>query len=443
MGTRAVVRCVAAVLASLALVVGFFPSVASAAETGSIAGTVGFVEDADPAWTRVCAERTPEGDTVVCSEFPEGGYQLDGLPPGEYIVWFQAMIEEPCRTYFDEVFENDLSWGDWKTVTVTEGAVTAGIDAIISVPIYGTVSDPDGNPIAGATVAAYADTDTWLPTGVVTTQDQGYFYLSDLLAGSYRLLVVPPPGSALRSQWYGSPTGARADAPLLDVFLCKDWQNEAVTLQKAGGMSGTVSFNTGDPAGGIQVAAYRPGAWLPSATVTTAADGRYGFSGLSDGEYQVVALGPTEVVRPAVWVGGTGRATATSHAVTAGTSITGIDVTVPYGSNLPVQTLLSGTVQLEGGNPAVGATVAAYGSSNGVLPRATVAVGDDGTFAFDGLPPDIYRLLVRVPSGSGSSLTHYWHAEPGVTSRSRAAAAPFDLSAGGQVEGVTVVYPSS
>jgi hypothetical protein len=270
------------------------------------------------------------------------------------------------------------------------------------------------------------------------------FELNDLLAGSYRLAVAAPSGSGYRWQWYGSPTGARGDATPQEVALCNEWNELGVTLDDAGSMAGTVFFATGAPAVGTRVAAYEQGVtWLPEAVVTTSADGTFAFDDLPVGSYQLLLTAPAGVNRPAVWLGGPRRGKATVHQVTAGGSITGVDATLPYDDDVPAQTLLSGTVQHESGTPAAGATVAAYGTTNGVLPHATVTVATDGTFAFDDLAPDTYRLLVRAPSGPETTLTQYWHAEPGETDRSRSAAAAIEVPADDDVTGVTVVYPSS
>lgn len=408
-------------------------------EYGSIAGTVTLADGTAPFSGEVCANRIGFEQQLCGDIGVDGTYRIDGLEVGDHLVRFGACADEPCDVWFEEYYDDAVDWSTATLVPVTADTVTPDVDAVLGQGLYGQVVDGLGDPVEGAIVAAYTDTDGWLPTGWATTDADGWFQATDLPAGSYRLAIVPPSGSGLAQRWYDSSTGTRSGATPVGVEAATYGTYVEVVLGDAGSLAGTVTYSTGGVVEGATVAAYADGdAWVPSAVATTAADGTYAFAELPPGDYRLVVGPPAGAPSRAVWVGGTGRADATVHQVTAGGSITGADAVLPY------ETTVAGTVHHEGGAAAEGATVSAYGSTDVWMASATVTVAADGTFSFQGLPADTYRLLVKAPAGNGeTTLTQYWHAEPGITDRRRAAAATIELDPSEQIAGITVVHPAS
>lgn len=305
--------------------------------------------------------------------------------------------------------------------------------------IAGQVTTEDGTPVGGVTVGAFTDEDGMSPTATTTTGPDGRYSMGDLPTGSYRLVGVPPAGVGLAMTWEGSPTNGRWDATAVALDPSGPGRTQDITLVAGGSLSGTATYVDGSPVVGAIVGAYGINdTWVPSAWTTTGPDGTYEFSTLPAGGHRVVVVPPASAHSNPVWVGAEGGGPAPVHQVVGGGSLTGMDVT------LPLRASLSGTVHYEGGVPAAGATVSAYAPGDVWLPRATATVAADGSFAFEDIEPDTYRLLVRAPGASeGSTLDSYWHAEPGTTDRRRAAAATIEVAPNEQVGGVAVVYPSA
>ena len=136
--------------------------------TGQVSGTVSSPEGPLTATVRV----VNTGQSVDTDD--AGAYLLDGLSPGEYT------LEANRFGYTSQV----------RTVTVA-AARTHVVDFTLTPvgdgSINGTVTDADGTPVAGATVAL-PDT----PLAAVTTGDDGGYAFPAVPAGNHRLVVDAP-----------------------------------------------------------------------------------------------------------------------------------------------------------------------------------------------------------------------------------------------------------
>ncbi len=120
---------------------------------------------------------TGGGPAITAVTDGDGRYQLDGVPPGDYV----ASIVAP------DGYDGDTS----QAVTVAAADVT-GVDFALTRPgaVTGTVSDADsGDPVADVTIEVDG------PGAVVEveTDDAGGYVLDGLDAGDYSIVVVPPP----------------------------------------------------------------------------------------------------------------------------------------------------------------------------------------------------------------------------------------------------------
>ena len=188
------------------------------------------------------------------------------------------------------------------------------------------MTGPDGQPVSGVAVRAYADSDTWFPSASTTTGADGSYVLAAIPPGTYRVVFVPPVSSGLRSTWDGSPTNRWAATPhsitpgtALDV----DAHLVAVTA-----VTGTVTGPGGVGVAGARVSAYdADDRYVGTVTTTTGADGSYRLASMPANTYRVLVSPPAGSGLAARWyVSSSLRSTATQIVVDDATVVSGIDV---------------------------------------------------------------------------------------------------------------------
>lgn len=286
--------------------------------------------------------------------------------------------------------------GPW----IPEAGVSVTLPADVST-LSGTVTAPDGTPLAGAAVWAYAYDDTWLPSATATTGADGSYALVDIPPSAYKIRVNPPVGSPLASRWYPG-TAARSDATWVRIEGGRTYTDLDVVFTAPHSVGGRVTRD-GAPVAGALVMAFTPtDTWVGSFWATTAADGTYTLDGLAASTYRVLAIGPEGSSLGARWYPGTGqRADAAPVDTTAG-PVTGVDIDWPEAPGI------SGVVTGAGGLPLAGATVIAYRPTDGYVGTAAVTAAADGSYSIDRLDPGTYQLLVHPRPGSGTAAC--WHA---------------------------------
>lgn len=166
-----------------AVLAGFTPTLANAAGTGSISGTV--TSDGSPvADNCVRAYSTGAGETQVSFDWTDAGgeYTLEGLETGSYKVHF-----ENCdRNVIEEWYEDGDSYDDATPVPVTDGYETPDIDASLAKggSVSGTVINGAG-PDGGTCVTAESITGHWYGSG--RTASDGSYSVNGLKSGNYRI----------------------------------------------------------------------------------------------------------------------------------------------------------------------------------------------------------------------------------------------------------------
>jgi hypothetical protein len=156
--------------------------------------------------------------------------------------------------------------------------------------IDGAVFDAAESPVPDVLVLAYRSDDGFVPTAVAATDAEGAYSLTDLPDGEYRLAFVPPAGSGLGLTWYG-PAPSRVTADPISVPIGASAAE--IVLPSVGGVSGLVTGADGQPVDGATVLAFGDDdRWVPTASVATAPDGTYQFSGLPVGAYRLAFRPP-------------------------------------------------------------------------------------------------------------------------------------------------------
>jgi len=225
-----------------------------------------------------------------------GDYQVTGIPTGQYKVmfyntlnWSNLLIE----VYNDKIFKGGYPMaGDW--VTVTEGQVTGGINAVLSRggTVDGRVTDASGNGIQGITVRLYeADTGDYLGLTRSWTDYYGYYSIPRVRPGQLKAFFtsVEQAGGQYKAVYYNgknSMTSADDFTVQADDFIT---DINAVMTQGAGGtISGYARDQNREPITNAVVVAYNPISSDSYLTGTnTNSSGYFEIKGLIPGSYKI------------------------------------------------------------------------------------------------------------------------------------------------------------
>lgn len=283
-GISTIGRSGVAALVALALALLALPAAASAAD-GSIAGEVtrvaggSAVQDA-----QVCAESEVE---LKCAETAaDGRYEIEGLPPGGYIVSFDAGAGDPglLRQYYDGASR----WEQATEIFLASGEAKTGIDA--SLEEFGeiagrAVAAQGGAAIAGIVVCAWSEDAESEFEGCKSTASDGSYEFVELVPGSYELVFFP------EESGYELLT-------LNSVSVSSGTRHSGVdaALWPAGQVSGSVYAAVDHrPLSGVSVCAiWAPTGELVACTLTSKV-GAYGFVFVEGGPWKIAfSPGPLE-----------------------------------------------------------------------------------------------------------------------------------------------------
>ncbi|MEU6770905.1 DHA2 family efflux MFS transporter permease subunit [Streptomyces sp. NPDC046759] len=188
----------------------------------------------------------------------DGGYAMTVGGPGTYVLIGAAGARQPQAV----------------TVLVGEGPVECDLALSGTVALAGTVRDAaEGSPLPGALLVATDVRGEVVSSG--TSAADGAFELTDLVPGSYTLVVNAP--------------GHRPAALPVDVTPGTADPCE-IRLEPGARLHGVVSAAGGRPLDDAKVILL-DSAGNVVGTALTGADGAYGFTDLDGGEYTVIAGG--------------------------------------------------------------------------------------------------------------------------------------------------------
>ena len=160
------------------------------------------------------------GDTWVgqglATTGPDGTYSMD-VPAGQYRVLFSGPSGSGL---IPEWWHHVAARAAAPHVLVTPGGTVSDVDGKLTSggSVAGVVLGPEDEPVAGAQVWVYSNTDLWVGTAVTTTGPDGTYTLRGIPQGFYRVLFRAPVGSGLAGQWWNG-VAKRSSAPILFVPL--------------------------------------------------------------------------------------------------------------------------------------------------------------------------------------------------------------------------------
>jgi protocatechuate 3,4-dioxygenase beta subunit len=168
-----------------------------------------------------------------------GDYVIQGLRPGTYALRFASP------------FDRDMAPEDGPAVTVAAGEtkiINNDLHALVGADpepghAAGTVTGPDGTPLAGARVTPVTATNYARDT--VLTDAAGRFTTADLAAGTYRLRVAAP---GLTTTYFPASPSLGASQPVT-VQAGQTAAGNAIAMVAAGAPPGDGSSGGGSPGG--------------------------------------------------------------------------------------------------------------------------------------------------------------------------------------------------
>lgn len=185
---------------------------AQLAAGGAIVGTVTDQNGGGVDGVSVVATSQSSGQNVYGNTAEDGSYTLPGLPTGAYTVCFHPNPSTigPPTGYVEQCWQGQTIPYGGTPVSVTEGSVTSGIDARLSIggEIIGTVTDGSDAPVADVWVNVQGTDGTWYDAWGYT-DSSGHYSLLGLPAVPLAVCFEPS-GNYLSQCYRNAPDASSA-----------------------------------------------------------------------------------------------------------------------------------------------------------------------------------------------------------------------------------------
>lgn len=244
---------------------------------GAVTGTV--TDPAgNPAAGVIASLRPSDTQDMVITD-AQGGYRISGIVPGAYAVCVIGAGVTSTTAPYGYITgcgpEFEVAVG--QTVTQHRTAQLAGA-------IGGSVSGPDGSPVAGVWTTVYDSAGIAIDT---TTDESGNWQVTGLGAGQYTVCYDPSftSGGLRRGCYDGQPSGATTGTPVTVTGGQLTTVNEALVLGAT--IRGAVSDKNGTSIASVGVSAMLLTGDRRSYYAGTDYAGNYTLAGLDPGSYAV------------------------------------------------------------------------------------------------------------------------------------------------------------
>jgi len=320
-----------------------------------------------------------------------GDYTIEHLESGRYTVQFWPQQQD----YVGQFYNGEPTAAQATPVEVSGGTVTPGTDAVMQVggEISGTVAFPREAPAGGVEVCAIAVGEEPWQGRCTHTRTGGSYGIDALASGEYRV-AFHGSGDLLTQYYKERATEAQADPVKVDAGSATTGID--ATLQEGGRIAGRVTDAlTGAPIEGIEACAHIDSGWR--ACAGTDANGEYAIEGLASGSYAISFQPWSKNYFSGYYGGGEYESEAAQVAVTAGTTMTGIDVALQPGGEITGSVLAQGS-----GTPIEDAQVCARSDSLFSSPWGDcTSSGADGRYTLTQLRSGDYRVGFSAPGFVG------------------------------------------
>lgn len=312
-----------------------------------------------------------------------GGYSLDGLVDGDYVVRFSTADASFTAEYWNDTRDQ------WRAerIAVVDGAAVTGIDAALAPAPTGSISgtvtrEDDGTPAAGVTVTAQGWGGGWAST---TTDQTGAYTLPGLADDSYVISFFADGTDLKRQYWedttdYDSATRIVTDGTAVVGI--------DASLTEGGAIEGVVTrADDGAPIEGVNVSALDANNEIVGATESDAT-GEYSLGGLPAGSYRVRFGSPDPALVSEYWKDSYSWNGATLVTVTEKESVGNVD------AQLGGVGYISGTVTKSADGSPVSAAVILYDVDNAVE-DPSIDTDSEGNYRI-AVTPGTYRVLFHA-----------------------------------------------
>jgi 5-hydroxyisourate hydrolase-like protein (transthyretin family) len=328
----------------------------------------------------------------------DGSYLIARLEAGRYRLRFTATSNQ---NYAPEWYDDVTEWDEATELLISQSQAIGDIDAALAVggSISGQVTDEQGNPLSGIWINTLpldyvAELSTQIPSYSTSTDTQGYYSLTGLPSGTFQLIFFSDGNGIYAHEWYDDAP-FRSQSEQITVIAGQDTANIDAALAVGGRISGTVTDDASNPLINVWVIAeqYNPhtGLWESiTDSSNTGSGGNYTLGGLAAGQYRV-RFEPGAGHYAVEWYDDASSADQVAPVtVSLGQTSDQIDAALePGGSISGLVTRQSDGVSIES------VSVEAYHYDSGTETWALVSqtsTEQDGTYAFNPLPPGNYRV---------------------------------------------------
>jgi hypothetical protein len=393
--------------------------------TARLSGRVTALDSGRPIRRAVIRASAPDmREPRSVSTDAEGRWELRDLPAGRYNV----MVTK--GGYVSLNFGQLRPFEQGKTIELKDGQAEEKIDVVLprGGVISGRVVDEFGEPVIGARVSPHRHRYmngrrqlTALTSD--TTDDLGAFRLHGLSPGDYYVSAQSNTftflGTSEDRTGYGQTfypgTLNQAEATRVTVAVGQETQNIVLALvpSRIATLSGTLTTSTGKPApmGMVMLRDVAAGAAPMVMSPGMVRDGTWTISGVTPGEYQLMAQAFSDLARleAVAMTGGSAGVlpeTSVQSITVTGEDIKGIALTTSAGGSA------TGRVRFEGGKPPAtpptGFSIQGFDVQNaGSLNMASGLVKQDWTFTVGGLlGRRVIRPIGQLPGWYLKSVTH-------------------------------------
>lgn len=348
------------------------------APRGSVSGRVTGPDGTGLPGIEVRSYLAEEGDRRYAYTDQSGGYRITGVDGGVHELTFR----DPQGVYLSKRIAG---------VAVGPGVAVTGRDAglVVAGGIEGRVTDASGAGLTHARVYRYETTEWgWTYVDDVLTDGTGYYRMSGLAAGRYRLGFTTD-GSHARE--YYPDAGSLDWAGDVVVDLGHTSRVDA-TLEDEALLTGRVTDARGQPVGQVRAVVYAltPAGFERWDSSPSGSAGRFAIGDLPAGTYRL-GFEPPKELADEFWDDQTTLDSSPDIVVGPGDVVDGLDaVLMPSGG-------VTGAVTDENGVAAPGVVVVAYELQDDVNEVMDVAASNaTGTYRLF-LPPGTYRLEFQDP----------------------------------------------
>ncbi len=368
--------------------------------SGSITGRVVAEDTGEPlAGAQIYAFSVNNSFVNVRTETNDDGtYELPELRSGSYYV--QAYAEG----YFNQFYDGVADIENATTVLIVDQEVTENIDFAMNRggTISGTVTDANGEPLAGASIQVSAINDRGdyygYYYGWAVSDDAGNYIVSGLGDGDYVVSIYYHGQNFSVNKWYDN-AATFEDATPVSVALGEDTSNINFVIESPtafGSIAGTLSMEDGSP---LQNAIVRlesidtPGFYFFSYAYPDD-NGSYVLDDVPVGTYRVVMEYWTNWFYDSIWYEQADNPEdATPVQVAENEQVNDINFVIPVAEGV-----ISGVVTNVEGKPIANAYIQlnnAYrddGTGSGVYLWAYANTDNNGAFTIEGLPDGEYII---------------------------------------------------